>query len=101
MLEITEIIEALEMLVDGGNGTENISVDEIANSLTYSGVDLTKLSPVEVNEVVAEIGKQITFGDSWTDPVDDGKGIYDRDGNRFGTYSEFVAGVNGRPTYQV
>ncbi len=103
MLDLTEIFDVLENLfetsVDAGAELESITVEQIADSLSYAGIDIAELPPEQASDVVTAIEKQITFGDSWTDPVDDGTGIYDRYNTRYESYSEFVAGENGRPTY--
>jgi hypothetical protein len=103
MFDLTEIFDAIENLFETSVGAEssmaNVNVDQLVESLNYAGIDIADLPPEQASEVVTAIEKQIKFGDSWTDPVDDGKGIYDSYNTRYETVSEFVAGENGRSTY--
>ena len=79
------------------------ALSSVAEAGVEAAVDALSDSAGDVAEAAqsASIEGEVAFGDSWTDPVDDGNGIYDSYNTRYESYSEFVEGVNGRSTYEV
>jgi len=66
MCDLTEIFDALENVfensADAGSGLESITIEQVADSLSYAGIDIAELPPEQASEVVTAIEKQITFG---------------------------------------